>query len=135
MSDEACGVAARGIAAREIGVSCIGPNGFGDESAIAATIATIGSSGMHAIASGTFFILHVIHEAPIETTHATGNVTKPKTITHTSGFALDPGASNAIGAPAAAIKKPRTAKTPQTIVTAIARTGRGLRLSGTVALL
>jgi hypothetical protein len=135
MSDEACDDGARGIGARGIGVSCIGPNGFGEESAIAATIVAIGSSGMHAIASGTFFILHVIHEAAIETTHATGNVTKPKTITHTSGFALDPGASNAIGAPAAAIKKPGTAKTPQRAVTTIARIGRGLHLSGTVALL
>jgi hypothetical protein len=68
MSDEACGVGAFGIGARRIGVSCMGPNGFGEESTIAATIVTIGSSGMHAIASGTFFILHVIHEAAIETT-------------------------------------------------------------------
>lgn len=102
---------------------------------MAPTIVTIESSGMHAIASGSFVILHVIHEAMIETTHATGNVTKPKTITQTSGFASDPGASNAIGAPTAAIKKPGTARTPQTAVTAIARIGRGRRLSGTVTLL
>lgn len=90
---------------------------------------------MHATASCTFFILCVIHEPAIETTHATGNVTKPKTIAHTSGFASDPGASNAIGAPTAAIRNPGTARIPQTADTAIARIGRGLRLFGTVALL
>lgn len=137
MSDEACGVGMRGIGGCWIRVSVIGPNGLFSpaESAIDATIVTIGSSGMHAIASGTFFILHVIHEAAIETTHAMGKVTKPKTIAHTSGFACEPGASKAIGAPAAAIRKPGTAKRPQTAVAAIARTGRGPRLSGTVALL
>ena len=131
MRDEACGVGAAGIGA--IGV---GPGDCGsDDSAIAATIVTIGSNGMHAIASRTFFIPRVIHDAAIETTHATGNVTKPRTIAHTSGFESDPGASNAIGAPTAAIKKPGTARTPQITDTTIARIGRGLRLSGTIAVL
>ncbi len=131
MSEEACGVGACGIGARGSEPADRGS----DESAIAPTMVMIGSSGMHAIASRTFFILQVIHEATIETTHAMWNVTKPKTIAHTSGFASDPGASNAIGAPTAAIKKPGTARTPQPAVTAIARIGRRLRLFSTITLL
>lgn len=131
MRDDACGVGAAALGARGIALGDCGS----DDSAIAATIVTIGSTGMHAIASPTFFIPRVIHDAAIETTHATGNVTKPKTIAHTSGFESDPGASNAIGAPTAAIRKPGTARTPQITDTAIARIGRGLRLSGTIALL
>jgi|HubBroStandDraft_2_1064218.scaffolds.fasta_scaffold00134_10 hypothetical protein len=115
MRDEACGVGAAGNGARGIDPGDCGS----DDSAIAATIVTIGSNGMHAIASRALFIPRVIHDAAIEATHAPGNVTKPKTIAQTSGFEPDPGASNAIGAPTAAI----------------ARIGRGLRLSGTIALL
>jgi len=89
---------------------------------------------MHAIATRTFGILHVIQEAAIEATHATGNARKAKTISHTSGFAFEPGASKAIGAPAAAIKKPGTVRMPQTTVATIAKIGRGAR-SFTVRLL
>jgi hypothetical protein len=133
--DEACGVGARGIGGCSIRVSFIGPNGLlsPEESAIAATIVAIGSSGMHAIATRTLGILHVIHEAAIETMHATGNARKAKTISHTSGFALEPGASKAIGAPATAIKKPGTMRMPQTVVATIARIGRGVRSLPTVS--
>ncbi len=118
-----------------IRVSFMGPNGLFSppESAIAATIVAIGSSGMHAIGTRTFGILHVSHEAAIETMHATGNARKAKTISHISGFAFEPGASKAMGAPATAIKKPGTIRMPQTTVATIARIGRGVRSFGTVS--
>jgi hypothetical protein len=68
----------------------MGPAGFSpEENDIAKTIATMGSSGIQAVASRTFGILHVSHEPAIEKTHATGNERNPKTISHTSGLAAE----------------------------------------------
>jgi hypothetical protein len=102
--------------------------------AINATTKATGISGRQAIANLTLAaarldgegadLFHAIQEPVIEMARATGNVTTAKTIAHTRGFASDPGASNAIGAPTSAINNPGTVRIPQTTVTTIGRIGR-----------